>query len=270
MNSLNKKLLLGTTAASMIIAAAPVLAMQSAVTLKSNTTLRANVSSSTISTSLKSEADNKIDARINALNNLKSRIDDTKKMGSDGKAVLDATITASINDMTALKAKIDADTDQATYKEDVKSLTKDYRIYLLVMPQGRIMAAADRITNIASLMTALSTQLQAKISTGQAAGKDATSVNASLSDYNSKVADANVQAQAAINEISSLKPDGGDKTIFQSNQTVLKDARTKIHAGMADLKTARQDAANIVKILRSWNISTSASASSTTPAAANK
>jgi hypothetical protein len=61
----------------------------------------------------------------------------------------------------------------------------------------------------------------------------------------------------------SLTPDNGDQAHMQSNETALKDARSKIQAAQQDFVTARKDAIAIVKDLR-ISVSASASASTTT------
>jgi hypothetical protein len=255
---MNKKILFSALAASIMLAAGSVLPASAALGLNASAGLSVK-----LDVTARARADAQIDARITALNNLEARIGQMTKVTSDQKASLDASIQASINDMTALKAKIDADTDNATLKADIQSITKSYRIYILVLPQGRITAAADRIITIVGLFNDLSLKLQARISAAQAAGQNVTALNASLSDMNAKTADANVQAQAAINEVVVLKPDNGDKTIMASNDAALKDARAKLKVAMGDLKTARQDAGSIVKALIAIKVGASAGASAT-------
>src|SRR5579872_967763 len=246
----NKKLYAFSLGASIIMAAALVLPA-SAIGLSGSVSLDLNA---------RSKADTQIEARITALNSLESRINEVTKVSSSEKTSLDANIQASLNAMTALKTKIDADTDNITLKADIQSITKSYRIYVLVLPQGRITAAADRIMTIAGLFGDLSAKLQTRITAAQTAGQNVTALNVSLSDMNAKTADANIQAQAAVSEISSLTPDNGNQSVYQSNQTALSDARAKIKTAIADLKTARQDAGSIIKALVAIKASTGASA----------
>lgn len=213
----------------------------------------------------RTKADAQINARIAALHLLKTRIGEMKRVSTSQKSSLIATLDTSITDMETLKAKIDADTDGATLKTDIQSITKSYRIYVLVMPQGRITAAGDRVLNIAAEMTDLSAKLQARID-AVPAGTDTTAWKTALADYNSKVLDATAQANAAIAEVAVLKPDNGDQMVFQANNKALQDARSKIKLAMKDLKTARQDAGTIVKALGKVKVQTSTSTSTSTTA----
>lgn len=255
--------LLGTTLASLGLMAASALPASAALMradLKTDAMVDAKLNGINVrlDTAARTRADGQIDARVKALTALSTRINEMQRVSTAQKASLTATLQAAISEMNALKAKIDADTDAATLKADIQSITKSYRIYLLVLPQGRITAAADRIMTTVGLMNDLSVKLQTRITAAQATGQDVTAMNASLTDMNAKTADANVQANAAINLIANLKPDNGDQAIFQSNQAALKDARTKIKLATTDLKTARQDAGSIVKTLHTLKVKASA------------
>jgi hypothetical protein len=109
-------------------------------------------------------------------------------------------------------------------------------------------------------------QLSDKFSARIAALPSGTSasLSATLADYNAKIADAKVQANAAVSEVANLKPDNGDTSIQQSNTAALKDARSKTQAAQQDIVAARKDAETIVKGLRGTGASVSGSASATT------
>ena len=157
---------------------------------------------------------------------------------------LQATLSAQVSDLTTLKATIDADTVLATLKTDVQSIAKGYRIYMLVLPQGRIAAASDRVLTLVGQMQTLGAKLQARI-TADTSGNAAT-LQAAYSDMQAKIADASTQANAAVSETASLQPDNGVASVEASNTAALKDARSKIEAATTDLKAARADIATIV------------------------
>ena len=91
------------------------------------------------------------------------------------KQALSANITTQITGLATLKAKIDADTDGTTLKTDMQSITDAYRVFALVLPQGRIAAAADREVTLVSMMSTLA-RAQARIQAGQQAGADVRSL----------------------------------------------------------------------------------------------
>lgn len=237
-----------------------------------NVSANANASA-TVSTKIslieraQEKADQEIARRIDALNALSARVNGMVKVSSDDKANLNSEIQSQITAMNTLQAQVTADAaanSTTSLKADVQSITKAYRIFALVIPEGAIEAAADRVETIVGLMTQLAGTLQTRITAAQSAGADMTASVSALADMNAKVADANTQAQAAVTEIADLQPDNGVQSVKDSNTAALKDARTKIQAAQQDLVTARKDAGNIVKALESLSIS--ASASSTTSA----
>lgn len=249
-----------------LLAASPAFALSTAV----NVSVNANAGSTTISastqakiTTAKSRANQEITRRISILTQLNTNVQAMVKVSASEKSAIAVEVQGEISSLTSLGAKIQADTAIADLRTDITSITQDYRIFMLVVPQGRIEIAADKIQTVTSTYAALSAKLQARISAAPV-GTDTTQVNAWLSDMNAKVADANAQAQAAVSLIANLQPDQGSATVEASNKTALQSARADIKTALADLKTARSDAGSIVKAVESWKVSTSASASSTT------
>ena len=210
------------------------------------------------------KAKQEITRRIDALTKMGERVNQMQRLSDSEKATLSTNFKAQIDELTTLAGKVDADTDAATLKTDVQSITKSYRVFALVMPQAAIQAAADRVETIVSMMNTVSTKLAARIATSTSAGKNTAALSASLTDMNAKTADAHVQAQAAVTEVASLTPDNGDQTVMKSNATALKDARSKIQAAQQDLVAARKDATSIVKGLKAFNLEATASSTVST------
>lgn len=256
---MNRTKLYVTILTSVVLMAASTL--PASAMLRSDLTVQAETNKAAVNVKLdtagRTKALAQIDTRIKALSVLQARINEMQRVSASQKTSLNATLQTAIGEMTTLKAKIAADTDNAVLKADIQSITKSYRIYLLVLPQGRITAAADRIMGTSAILTELAGKLQVRITEAQAAGKDTTALTASLTDMNAKIADANVQANAAITLIANLKPDNGDKAVFEANQKALKDARAKIKLGTTDLQAARKDAGSIIKGLSAMNIKAS-------------
>jgi hypothetical protein len=219
-------------------------------------------------TKAKQRADQEITRRIAALNALQTRVSQMQEVSASFKASLAATVQNEITSLTNLQAKIDADTDLATLKTDVMSITADYRVFMLVLPESRIAAAADRVVTLSSMFSSLGTKLQARIQTAAGAGADVTALNAALADISAKIADVQNQAQTAVTSTVSLQPDQGDKTVEASNTAALKAARADIQAAQKDLVAARADVKTIVAGLAKLpaanaSASTSAAASTT-------
>ena len=259
MTTLNKATAAAT--AAIILSASPVLAATQVSTgvHASSTAVKAGVAAKIDARlqGVKEKADAEIDRRITALNEMTAKVQAMAKVSGDTKGSVAALVSSEIANLTALKSKIEAETDLTALKTDVKSITGSYRIFALVIPQGRVEVAADKIVDVASSLMALSGKLQARIETAKSAGRDVADVSAKLADLNTKVADANTQASAAASAVATLAPDNGNATKAEANAETLKESRAKIKIALKDIDDARSDAKSIVKTLKGWGDATS-------------
>ncbi len=214
-------------------------------------------------TNIMTRADQEITRRVDALNALSTRVNAMARLSANDKSNLSTSIQAQITAMNTLQSQIAADAaanSTSSLKTDVQSITGSYRIFALILPQGAIEAASDRVLTIVGIMNDLGTKLSARISAAQTAGNNVTAAQASLIDFNAKVSGANTQATAAASEVATLTPDNGNATIMASNTATLKDAHSKILAAQQDFVSARADAMAIVKALATFKVSANVSA----------
>src|SRR5262249_37916800 len=156
----------------------------------------------------------------NALNALTARINEMEKLTADAKTSLISPIQAQATTLNDLRTKIAADASNTVeLRADAQSITSSYRVFALVLPRAAIEAAANRAITIADTMTALGGKLQARMASSTSAGATASTTVTAYADFTAKIADARTQAQAAMDEVSSLNPDMGDQTKFQANLT---------------------------------------------------
>ena len=213
-------------------------------------------------TNIVTRADQEIARRITALNAISARVNTMVKLSSAEKGSLSANIQTELSSMAALQAKVSADAaanSTSSLLTDVKSITASYRIFALVIPQGAIEAASDRVLTTVDIMNNLGTKLSARIVVAQSAGNNVTATQATMSDFNAKVLDASAQSKAAANEVASLSSDNGNASAMASNIATLKDARAKIVASQKDLIAARADAQTVIKAIAGFKVSATAS-----------
>lgn len=202
---------------------------------------------------VKSVADKQLDQRIENLIKLKERVMAYKNVSDTDKTTIVTVIGNVISELNDLKSTIENATSSDVVKESREKITKNYRVYALVMPQLSLIASADRMTTMVSMMNIVATKLENRL--GQVAtGTDITtqnlaSANKSLADLKAKLVQAQSDAQSAVTLVSQLVPDEGDKTVMESNQKALKDARAKIKSAQTNLVTAKKNAEAITKIL---------------------
>lgn len=190
-------------------------------------------------------ADTEINRRLISLNSIILKINALKKLTSDQKTSFLADIQNNITELTALKTKIDADTDVTTLQADVKSIISDYRIFALYVPKIHILAATEISIQTATNLNALITKLQSKIDTYEKAGKDTTTLQTEITDMRTKINIATAQAQSTANAVIQLNPAG-----YPENNSELQTAQQTLKTIKTDLQTARTDAQNIINDLK--------------------
>lgn len=218
----------------------------------------------------KTRAGEEIDRRIKSLTELRAKIVSMGRVSSEVKSSLSAAIAVEIKSLNELKAKISADTDAEALKADVKSVTASHRIFALVIPQGRIIAAADKINATAEMMAALGVKFEARINAAKTEDKDVAALEKSLADFKAKIAEAKVKAAAAIQTAAALKPDNGESAVFQANKKALAEANVSLKDGNKALKEARKAADTILKAFKSMSVKGSMKAESKTSAVAEE
>ena len=174
---------------------------------------------------------------------------DTKIAGMDGiqssvVSTIAATTQTEIQSLTALKAKIDADTTMAAVRKDQKSISS----FSPTVPQERSLAMSDRVSKIIANITALQAKLQTRITEAQSKGTDVTALQAAYADITAKLADASIQSQSV--QTALITPVTTTTTTKSSakgeKKAVTLASRDGIQAANADLKAARTDIQTII------------------------
>ncbi len=210
---------------------------------------------------MKNRDNTEIGNRVTTLNNLLSRIQGMAKLSDAEKSSFSSEIQSEIGNLSSLQTNIGADTSTTSLRTDSQSITQAYRIYALVVPQGSIVAADDRISTMVTSFQTVAAKLETRITAAQTAGDNMSVETTTLADFTAKVSDASTQASAASSEVANLEPDNGDQTIMASNTAALKDARSKIQTATNDLKTAEEDATTVVKDIEALKLPSSTASS---------
>ena len=216
--------------------------------ISSTSALKNPIAQNEVMDNLRKRADLEITRRVASLTELITRINGLKKLSQTNKTALINKVQEEITSLNTLKTKIDADTDLTTLRTDVKSIVQSYRVYAFYIPQIRILAAADGLNQSADNLATLSAKLQTLITGSGATGETLTSLQSYISDMNLKIKEANDTYQLIETEVLALTPAG-----YPANKATLEDARAKLKIASKAIKTARDDAKQIVKILRSLN-----------------
>ena len=202
-------------------------------------------------------AGQEIDRRVTVLNDLNVKVSAMTRLSTSEKTSISTFITQQVSSLTTLKTKNLADTDIATLKVDVKSITDSYRIFMLVVPQVNVIRTTDAMVETSQMLGTLGAKLQTRITAAGTAGSNVSALNTLMSDFSAKINDAQTQAQASVTVVSSLQPDQGDAATIAANKAAFAGARVDIKTARADLATARNDAGKIVTALKAMKPTTS-------------
>lgn len=193
---------------------------------------------------LQARGDQYITQRLTSLNTLVTKINGLKNLKPEDKSQFLTNINADISGLTALKAKIDADTDVATARADVLSIFTTYRVYVVFDPQTQLLAASDTMTVLADELDMLANKLETRINEA-GSGVNTTTLRNLLNDMRSKIADARTQYTNVENTVSPLTPasynsnPSGTKATMQTARADITTGRTDLTGAWADAKQIR-------------------------------
>ena len=202
-----------------------------------------------------------IDRRIASLTKLIERLSQMKRLSSEQIEDYKSQIQENIDGLTALRAKIEADTDLTTLQTDVKSIVSGYRIYAFFMQYIHLNAAYDRAYTVYNNMNTVYGKLNTRIEEAKTNGQDVSELTTLLSDMNAKLNDAKTLLDAGLAELSGLSASG-----YPDNKSKLTDGRSKLKTIHQDLKAAHIDGRKIINELRQLNKQSSDTTPTETPA----
>ena len=178
---------------------------------------------------------------INELNDLKSKVQESKELSDQQKADITAAIDAKISNITSLKAQIDA----STTKEQLKDYTKQLRelktdsfqrLFNLRVLSARIQGHINKAGELQKRLDAISQRAKAKN----------VDISAEVSAFNAKIKDAsdkNAQAQSDISQVISLMKTAGNDAQAKS---LMDNARDALKGATDSLKQAQETLKSIV------------------------
>ncbi len=186
-----------------------------------------------------------ITRRLTTLNTLASKINGATKLSASDKATLLSEVNTEIGGLTALKAKLAAETTFAGAKADANSIHTDYRVYALVVPKVQLLRVADDQLVVEAKLTDLIAKLQVRITIAQGKGKDTASLQTKLNAMKTQLANAQAISAAVQAKVLPLQP--GD---FNSDHAVLSGDASQLKTAHDYNASTYKDAKSIVNELK--------------------
>jgi hypothetical protein len=191
---------------------------------------------------LKAKANVAIDARLASLHFAVSDVSTNPVISASDKQTLLADLNGDLSGLTALQAKIAADTTLPTAKADYADIFGQYRVYALMLPQVMFAAAADDITG-GALPALLDAQTKlAYLLGGPDKNADTPTVQAAMKDLAAQIQGIGSATNGLSGTVLAFTPADWD-----ANHSILSAPRSALSTAQVDLKTARADVAFVVK-----------------------
>lgn len=185
-------------------------------------------------------------ARLNSLNAASGAVNANKWITSTDKSAALQIISSDTSGLTALGAKIQADTTLAQATADYRSIFTGYRVYLLALPQMRLAAANDDLS-LGALPRLLDAQTKLQnLLAGPDKSKDTPAVQAAMADLAKQISGA----QQALSGLSSSTLLGYTPAQYNADTSLLTSARTSVTTARGDVKAARGDVATVLAAIR--------------------
>lgn len=177
--------------------------------------------------------------RVSALNSVLVKITSDTRLSASDKTTLTNQVKTELSNLETLRTKLDAETTVAGARADVQSIVNEYRVFSLVFPKiWLIRTADDQMVSEARLAT-LITKFQTRLNAAKSKGKNVAAIQETLSDMQTKVANAQAISSSVQQKVIALQPSdfNTDHAILNGDQAQLKDAHADIQAAMADAQT---------------------------------
>lgn len=193
--------------------------------------------------SAKTLVDSRVDGRLHTLAALKTAVDAATHLSTGHRSTLAGLISSDTAGLTALRAKVDAETTIQAVRTDERSMVDDYRIYLLVVPKVRFTVASDAELADAGKLQGARDKLAAAIAAAQAAGKDVSAEQGELADLSNQIAAAQAALAGKADALLAVapSPDAAAMTAAVAPvRTAVHTAREDLEKGLADAKQIRR------------------------------
>jgi|SRR5579885_145947 len=132
-------------------------------------------------------SDSLITTRLIRLTTLTTRVQNDSRLSASEKSSLSADIQTDVSGLTALKAKIDVDTDVTIARVDEKQIITGYYIYAMFEPKVRLLIVLNNLQTVTANLQALVPQIQNLINTLQSQGKNVSQLQSLLNDVSSQL-----------------------------------------------------------------------------------
>lgn len=187
----------------------------------------------------------RIQARLDILNRLQSRVEGDKKLSSGQQSALVAEVQSAVSGLTSLKSKIDSDTTATQALQDIKQIGT-YKAYEVIAPQVREEASIDNLQALSAQLSAKVPQWQTDINNLQSQGKNVSQLQSQLNDISSRLNTVNGLLANDASEVAAVNTSSTNaSTTFKQVRTDLSTVHSNVQAMRTDLRSMAAEARSL-------------------------
>lgn len=205
-----------------------------------------SASTATKLTNLKTKGAAEVDRRLSNLAGASERITAAKRLSDTDKAALTKQIQDEVTGLTALKAKLAAETAIAGARADVASVVTDYRVYALMLPKARLVAATDAADVAITNLKDLSAKLTTRLSAAKSNGKDTVALETKVAEINAALSEAAAKTDGLATKLLAIQPSD-----YNTSHTVLTGYRQSLNEAVVSINKAKAAAQQVIAGLKS-------------------
>ena len=190
---------------------------------------------------LQALGDCEINRRLVTITTLQDHVSNPNGLTDGDRSALQGLLAADTTGLTALKAKIDGETDVTTLRADIGTIVTDYRIYLLMVPMTAEVISADSEAAAVGRLTTVAGKLQDRI---DAASGDVSQAQADLDNMTASLGQVSTSTLSDMTQaLLALTPAGYNAgtagPVLKADHTTLQGIRTSLNAARADAVACR-------------------------------
>jgi len=180
-------------------------------------------------------ADTLITNRINELNKNLTRIQNDKRLTNSQKQSLTNQIQDTINGLTSLKTKIDADTNTSFALSDAKQIFTNFRVYEILEPKINLLIMLNNIQTVTTNLQNLMPQLQNLVGSFKSQGKDTTQLESLINDINTQISAIQTTITQDIAKVQEVNINTTNPSV--TFQQIRKDLEDTVKTGFQKIRT---------------------------------
>ena len=190
---------------------------------------------------LQALGDCEINRRLVTITTLQDHVSNPNGLTDGDRSALQGLLAAGTTGLTALKSKIDGETDVTTLRADIGTIVTDYRIYLLMVPMTAEVISADSEAAAVGRLTTVAGKLQDRI---DAASGDVSQAQADLDNMTASLGQVSTSTLSDMTQaLLALTPAGYNAgtagPVLKADHTTLQGFRTSLNAARADAVACR-------------------------------